>query len=249
MGNAGSFKKGDPRISAYKKGDGRKRKPFVKGYDPRRNKRLQEVNFQPGNVEASKRKGPKVHARNDKVHLIPQEFQVAVLPSETGMELVKLLDDTIAFARQMQEMISRSTNVNNAKAVGRYTELINKCLDTSAQIKGGQMTPAKYGDLGKEDTEKLKAELARVLAANMTKMQHSVHYAREEMEENEEGVYYPRIFGKSGVIKTWASDGFCYLISGTRKTVETRARLDAWERRSNEVKDPMIEAFRGLKRG
>lgn len=243
----GRFKKGkgdqrDPRIVPYQEGDGRKRHPFPKGEIANPKIAAGEYNFKPGHNIV--RKSPKVHARS--IKLIPAKYHIQVSPDADALELVSILDDTIAFARQMQDMISRSTNPNNNKATGRYTELILKCLDTSARIKGQQVEAAKYGKLKAEAVKHLKSEYAQVLMNNMAKLRHSIDYAREEQETDEEGnvVCYPAVFDQNGEVKRWAGEGFCFLISGARRTIELRAALDAWERRVVWTSDSIVEAHR-----
>jgi len=250
----GAFKPGkgkdrDPRIVPMTSGDGRRRNTFKKGQGVH-NPRLQEVNFQEGNIEAFKKDGPKVHSRRPE--LIPAEFQADIQPSDTGMELVRYLDETISFARAMHEMVARTANPNNNKCVGRFTACIDTCIDTRAKILGGKIDPAPYGDLSAENAEQTKEDLAYTLKANMAKMAHSVHYARESETVGDDGLpIWPKVFGKSGDVKAWAGDGFLYLISGTRKTIEMRARLDAWEHSNFDRVDPVMKAFanRNKKRG
>lgn len=250
MGHSGQFKKGDgrkrnpfkkgydPRRVTYKSGDGRKRHRFPKGEVA--NPRLQEVNFQEGNIAASLREGPKTHTR--RVELIPSDLQIEVSPDDDGLDLVEMLDVTISFACQMQELIAKSSNPNNNEAVGRYQELINKCLNTAAQIRGGKITPAGYGELDDDAVAQLKLDLAKTLSNTMTKMQHSLKYAMEK------GTLEKGIFDDRGQIKTWAGPGFCHLINGARSAIEMRAKLDAWTHRGKNRSDPIIEAYRNIKR-
>jgi hypothetical protein len=245
MGHSGQFKKGDPRISPYRKGDGRKRYRFPKGKIA--NPRLAEVCFQKGNKAGANEDGPKTYARS--IELIPQEFHVHITPGAGSAELVKILDETIAFGRQMQEMVSRSANPMNNKATGRYTAILDRCLETSARIKGGTIQAATYGRLNEQQVHDLKEEYRFVLSNNATKMKHSVEYARREQQEAPDGgVWYPNIFDTNGEVKTWASDGFCFLIAGTRQTVELMVALEVWEHKIVKPVDSYAEAMKRRKR-
>ena len=240
----GSGEDRDPRISPYSEGDGRKRRKFKKGEVA--NPNLAEHQFEEGNIEASKKDTPKVWSR--RAELIPAEFQADIQPSDTGVELVKYLDETIVFARAMHEMVARTTNLDNNKAVGRFTASINHCIDTRAKILGGKIDPAPYGDLSAKNAEQTKDDLAHTLKANMAKMAHSVHFARQSETVGDDGLpFWPNVFKEDGAIETWAGDGFLWLIGGTRKTIEMRARLDAWEQREQKSVDPLMQAFKNRK--
>lgn len=243
---SGQFVKGDPRIKPYRKGDGRKRKPFVKGFDPRRisNERLQEVNFQKGNAAGFLRDGPKVNEDRGmdggRWELIPLEYRVEVSPDETGLQLLERLDVAISFAMEMMETLANTTNPNNTGPVGRYEALINSMIATKAEIRGGRLDAAPLGKQTPEQVEEVKAQYARVLTAALTKLKHSIAYARRGNELGDE------IFSKNGEVRTWASSGFCYLLGGVRTTILRRAELDVWEQRKNKGFQGAIEAqYRG----
>jgi hypothetical protein len=224
VSNPGDFTKGDPRISPYSKGDGRKRKPFVKGDDPRRisPERLAEVTPMKKGVPLSAlRDRPKVGA-NTRVDLIKAEFQVEVSPEVPARELLPMLSDAIDFGERMMGMIVKKPTVKNALDVGLYTVLINKCIKTRAEIEGGAVQPAAFGKLDADAVEKIKEELAYLLHCNLTKLNHGLHYAATH-----------DIFDESGQVRHWASRDFRALLSGIRTTMETRARLDAWEHKKD----------------
>ncbi len=244
--SGGPFHKGDPRISPYRKGDGRTRKPFVKGYDPRRisNEKLQTVNFQKGNIAASLRDGPKISQDSGldggRWELIPLEYRVEVSPDETGLQLLERLDVAISFAMEMMETLANTTNPNNTGPVGRYEALINSMVATKAEIRGGRLDAANMGKQTPEQVAEDKAQYARVLTAALTKLKHSIAYARRGKELGDE------IFAKNGEVRTWASSGFCYLLGGVRTTILRRAQLDVWEQKKQKGFRGAIEAqYRG----
>jgi len=199
---------------------------FKKGFDPKRTHQIQL-----GEVLWKFHDSPKVTAKT--VDTIPAEFHVVVSPDETGLELVDRLRTVIDFAREMHAYLSETICPQNMMVVGRYTELINSCIDTEAKIRGRHIKPADYGNLDDEGAQYLREVFASNLSKNLTKMAHGVDYARRQ------GV----VAQKTGEAKKWATDGFASLISGSRNTIERRARLDAWEAGGPGRQDDLIGAY------
>jgi hypothetical protein len=270
------YKKGfDPNRNVdqiFRPGDGKTRKPFVKGDDPRRisNERLQEVNFKKGHTAAHNEDGPKV-APDARVDLIPMAFQVEISPSTSGKDLLPMLNHAIEFGERMmglivsgpkvkieeevlgdeeptdvpetQEDVTRKhlasrASVENALAIGLYTELLSKCIKTRAEIEGGGLKPAMFGKLDEESVDRIKDELAFLLHCNLTKLNHGLHYANNH-----------NIFDKSGGVQHWADKSMRALLSGIRTTIETRARLDIWEHKKDrkmiDIEARLIEVIHG----
>lgn len=247
----------------FRPGDGKKRGLFVDGDDPRRisNERLQEVNFKDGNMAWTKRDVPLVTAK--RVDVIPQQFQVEISPATTGKELLPMLDDAIEFGERMMGLIvagprakkelepgeeeaeavsdeealrrhlATPASVENALAVGLYTELLAKCIKTRGEIEGGGIKPAAFGKLAPEAAEQMKEELAFLLHCDLTKLNHGLHYCANH-----------DIFDKNGVVRQWANKSFRALISATRAVIETRARLDLWESKQDRGLGAIEAAYR-----
>lgn len=271
-----TYKKGyDPGRNIdqiFREGDGKVRKPFVKGDDPRRisNERLQEVNFREGNIAGSYKDSPKV-SRVSRADLIPAQFQVEVSPDTTGKELLPMLANAIEFGERMmgliiagpkrvveeevlgdeepaepaetQDVVTKKhlasmASVENALDVGLYTELINKCIKTKAEIEGNGLKPAMFGKLDEEAVDEIKSDLAYLLHCNLTKLNHGLHYCNDHS-----------IFDKRGRVQPWASKSFRALLAGIRTTIEARARLDIWERKKDRkmanIEARLIEVIHG----
>lgn len=221
------FKKGyDPNRNTeqtFRKGDGKKRKPFVAGEDERRisAERLDEVRpFKEGHTLASHIDSPKVSpaARAD---LIPAEFQVDISPHQTAVELLPMLTDAIDVGMRMMSLIESSEHVGNAIEIGLYGALVNKCVKTRAAIEGGGVQPAPFGELCPETVEKTKEEYAFVLRAQLSKLNHGFMWFAKKGHDG--------MFDKHGKLRLRAGKAMRTLISTARATIELRAQLDAWE--------------------
>ena len=230
---SGSFKKGyDPRRNSalYRVGDGKKRKPFVKG-DPRRSDEHLHENFQRGNIAAHNEDGPKVTAKA-RADLIPAEHQVVVSPEQTGMELLPMLHDAIECGMRMKGAIEENSNVRNNLDGGLWTVLLTKCIKTRAAIEGEGLEPAAFGTLSAEAVEVMKQQLADLLQCDLTKFRYGFFYSANH-----------DIFDKNGQVLNWAGRGMRERLAAIRATIELRARLDLWERTKDHKLDALEVAY------
>jgi hypothetical protein len=198
--------------------------------------------FAPGNRMHALRDVPRLNWTNgcDFIGNIPQRLHITVSPDRDGIDLLEELGVAINFAREMLAAIGSSDNVNSMKACGRYTDLITTMIKTSTEIQGGGITPGKFGVQSAEQVRDLQVTLASILSINLTKLNSGLDYARRHADDG------GGIFSDNGEVKSWASDGFCNLLGGVRKTIYLRAQLDAWQHRNAKKAMPILTAYQDV---